>query len=151
MTIKHTLLLLILFMLSCGKKKTSQPSNFISIEGTWKLISATTIKEDSIIPSDLSNKSVIKIINASHFAFLNHDLNQGKDSLSFFASGGGKYKLKDNKYTEFLEYCNFRNWEGNIFEFTVEIHGDTLIQRGFEKVQDAGTDHEIIETYLRTN
>ncbi|MCH4553405.1 hypothetical protein [Aestuariibaculum lutulentum] len=151
MTTKHSLTVLLLIILSCGQEQNAKQPEPLPIVGTWKLISAITIKEDSTISSDLSNRSMIKIINASHFAFLNHDLNEGKDSLAFFASGGGKYNLENNKYTEYLEYCNFRNWEGNTFEFTVEVRGDTLIQSGIEKVDEADVDHKIIETYIRFN
>ncbi|WMI64936.1 hypothetical protein RBH94_12810 [Aestuariibaculum sp. YM273] len=149
MTTKHLLIVLLLIIVSCGQEQNPKQPEPLPIVGTWKLISATTIKEDSTIESDLSNKSMIKIINNSHFSFLNHDIHKGKDSLAFFASGGGKYKLTGHKYTEFLEYCNFRNWEDNTFEFTVEVRGDTLIQSGIEKVDEAGVDHKIIETYIR--
>jgi hypothetical protein len=70
---------------------------------------------------------MIKIINDSHFSFLNHDLNKGKDSLNTqFVAGGGRYDLEGDQYTEHLEYCSARvKWEGNDFKFTVTIQNDT--------------------------
>ena len=93
---------------------------------------------------------MIKIIGDSHFAFLNHDLNKGVDSsLAHFVSGGGKYTFNNNTYTEFLDYCNFREWEGHKFDFTIEFKGDTLIQSGIEKIEELEVDRKIIEKYLR--
>lgn len=95
------------------------------------------------------NTSFIKIINDTHFAFLQHDLDKGKDSVPVFVSGGGRYTLTDNMYTEHLEYCSDRNWEGNDFKFTIEIKNDTLIQSGVEQVETAGVNRVNIEKYIR--
>ena len=80
--------------------------------------------------------SMIKIINATHFSFLNHDLKKGTDSTAIFSAGGGRYTLSGDQYTEHLEYCSYREWEGNTFSFTLAIAGDTLIQQGVEKIED---------------
>lgn len=92
--------------------------------------------------------SFIKIINETHFAFLQHDLNKGKDS-AVFVSGGGRYTLRDSLYTEHLEYCSARDWEGNDFTFTVAIAGDTLLQSGVEKVVSSGVDRINVEKYVK--
>ncbi|MFC6100202.1 hypothetical protein [Olivibacter domesticus] len=92
---------------------------------------------------------MIKIINHSHFAFLRHDVNSPKDSSNRFDAGGGSYTLKGDIYTEHLDYYSNRNWEGNTFNFTVSISNDTLMQKGVEKVEQEGVDHEIIERYVR--
>ena len=93
---------------------------------------------------------MIKIINQTHFAFLNHDLNNGKDSATAaFTAGGGTYTLADSVYTEHLDYFVDRQWENNKFEFVVKIVNDTLIQKGIEKVEKLGVDHIIIEKYKR--
>ena len=93
--------------------------------------------------------SFIKILNDTHFAFLKHDLNKGKDSSAAFGSGGGRYALTDSLYTEHLEYCSDREWEGNDFTFTITIKNDTLIQSGIEKVDKAGVNRLNIEMYTR--
>ena len=123
----------------------------ISLEGTWKLLTGTIIEKGNTTTTDYTKaKSFIKIINASHFAFLMHDLNKGKDSASSeFSSGGGSYSLKGNKYTEHLEYCSAREWEGHDFTFTVIIKGDTLIQSGIEKIEAQGIDRINTEKYIR--
>jgi hypothetical protein len=130
------------------KEETSQPGT-APIVGTWKLITGTLIeKGDTTVTDYTKNTSFIKIINDTHFAFLQHDLTKGKDSAVFVA-GGGAYSLKDSVYTEHLEYCSAREWEGHDFSFTVNIKGDTLVQSGVEKVEAAGVNRVNIEKYVR--
>lgn len=121
------------------------------IVGTWELLTGTIIENgDTTITDYTKNARFIKIINDTHFTFLNHDLNKGADSTATFVAGGGKYALDKNKYKEKLEYCNYREWEGNDFEFEVKIHSDTLIQKGVERIEDLGVDRLNIEVYVRT-
>jgi hypothetical protein len=139
-------------IMSCARKtdrNISEPLP-INIEGTWQLIRGTLIENgDTTVTDYTRNISFIKIINNTHFAFLQHDLNKGKDSSAVFVSGGGRYSLTDSMYTEHLEYCSARNWEGNDFNFRVSIKADTLIQKGIEKVESAGVNRENIEIYIR--
>lgn len=133
--------------------KTESPVSLqhkLPLTGTWKLISGTIIENGKTTVTDYTtNLSFIKIINDSHFAFLKHDLTHGKDKTADFGSGGGSYTLKDSTYTEHLEYCNAREWEGNDFSFTVTIKKDTLIQSGIEKIEKAGVNRINIEKYYR--
>jgi hypothetical protein len=142
-----------LIITSCGSEQptSTATSTALPIEGTWKLLSGTLIEKGDTTVTDYTHKlSFIKIINASHFAFLNHDVNKGKDSATAsFGAGGGSYTLKDSSYTEHLEYCNDRQWEGNDFSFTVTIRNDTLVQTGVEKIESAGVNRLNIEKYVR--
>jgi hypothetical protein len=137
-------------IISCGEKQNKISQN-LPIEGTWQLISGTLIeKGDTVVTKYNTGKtSFIKIINDTHFAFIQHDLNKGKDSLAAFSSGAGRYSLKDSTYTEHLEYCSAREWEGNDFAFTIKIGNDTLIQSGVEKIESAGVNRINIERYVR--
>lgn len=137
------------FIFSCNPAQ--QPETKLTIEGTWKLQSGTLIEKGDTAVTDYTHGiSFIKIINADHFAFLSHDLDKGKDSLQdSYSSGGGKYDFKDSVYTEHLEYCSDRQWEGNDFEFTVTIRGDTLVQQGIEKIDSLGVNRMNIERYIR--
>ncbi len=120
------------------------------LQGTWKLLSGTVIeKGDTVVTNYTKNVSFIKIINDTHFAFLQHDLSKGKDSAAVFAAGGGTYSLKDNAYTEHLEYCSAREWESNNFDFTIDIKNDTLTQTGVEKVEGTSINRLNIEKYVR--
>lgn len=140
-------------LLSCSVSVHKDINTNTSLAGTWKLISGTTIeKGDTTTTYYDKNLSFIKIINRSHFAFLNHDVNKGKDSATAaYSSGGGRYTLQDSTYTEHLEYCSDRQWEGNDFTFTVKIKNDTLTQTGIEKVESAGVDRLNIEKYVKLN
>lgn len=124
--------------------------NHVPIVGTWQLVSATSTEKDSTVSTFNPKLKMIKIINATHFAFLSHDLNAGKDtSTAAYTAGGGTYTLKDSVYTEHLEYFIDRQWENNKFEFVVKIDNDTLIQKGVEKIEKLGIDHIIVEKYKR--
>ena len=130
---------------ACETKKAAAP-----IVGTWQLLTGTIIeRNDTTVTDYTKGKKFIKIINDTHFSFISHDLNQGKDSTAFYVSGGGTYTVKDSAYTENLEFCSDRTWENNSFHFTVAIHNDTLIQQGVEKIAGTPIDRLNIEKYIR--
>ena len=153
------LFLLLLVTSSCQDVQTTKnadgatsnsASTKLPLTGTWKLVKATLIeKGDTTITDYTRNISFIKIINDSHFAFLSHDLKKGKDSVASYSSGGGTYELRDSAYTEHLEYCTAREWEGHDFTFNVSVANDTLIQSGREKIESEGIDRINIEKYVR--
>ncbi|MEP6464919.1 MAG: hypothetical protein ABJB05_01380 [Parafilimonas sp.] len=135
----------LLLCFSCNT--TTQTS--LPVQGTWKLLTGTLIeKGDTTVTDYTKDKSFIKIINDTHFAFLMHNLNSGKDTAEFSA-GGGAYTLHGSAYTEHLEYCNDRQWEGNDFSFTITINNDTLTQTGVEKIDSIGVNRLNVEKYVR--
>ena len=136
-------------LLSCNEssESNSKTTTAIPIRGTWKLLTGMLIeKGDTTITDYTKDLSFIKIINDSHFSFLQHDTR--RDSTNFSA-GGGRYELKGNTYTEHLEYCSAKEWEGHDFTFTVTIANDTLIQTGVEKIEGQGIDRVNTEKYIR--
>ena len=137
-------------LISCGSQNKVGDSSTNQLMGTWKLLTGTLIeKKDTTVTDYTKNTSFIKIINDSHFAFLQHDLKKGKDTAAVFVAGGGAYTLKGNQYTEHLQYCSAREWEGNDFTFTISINNDTLTSKGVEKVQGTGIDRINIERYVK--
>ena len=149
---KIGLVLISTLLASCGPK--TQQENVretpLSVVGTWQLISGTTIENgDTTVTDYTKNLSFIKIINDTYFAFLKHNPDKEQASPADFGAGGGHYTLDDSTYTEQLEYCNDREWEGNRFTFTVTLRNDTLTQRGIEKVAQAGVNRVNIEQYVR--
>ena len=137
-------------LISCGSNNKVSDSSTNQLMGSWKLLTGTLIeKKDTTVTDYTKNTSFIKIINDSHFAFLQHDLKKGKDTAAVFVAGGGAYTLKGNQYTEHLQYCSAREWEGNDFTFTVNLKGDTLIQKGIEKVDSLGINRLNVERYIR--
>ncbi len=122
-----------------------------NLMGSYRLLESITVKGDDTIhlQVDTSKTEMIKIINATHFAFFNHDRKQGNDSTATFVSGGGTYLLEGDNYTENLDYCSYRPWEGKQFKFTLSLKGDTLIQRGMEELPELGVKQHITEKYIK--
>ena len=145
-TLTLTFLAAIALLSSCTQKQ--EPAN--PMIGTWQLLTHTEItKGVSAVTDYTKDLKMIKIINSSHFAFLIHSINTKKDSSNNFDAGGGAYTLAGDKYTEHLDYYKDKNWEGKSFDFTITFSGDTLIQKGLEKVEKENIDRTIIEKYLR--
>lgn len=143
----------VITFLSCNlAPDTEKKENESSVQGTWKLLTGTLITGKDTVVTDYTNgKSFIKIINQTHFSFIGHDLNKGNDSAAFYSSGGGKYELADSNYTEHLEYCNDRGWEGSDFHFTIAQREDTLIIQGIEKIDSLDINRINIEKYIKLN
>jgi Lipocalin-like domain len=153
--IKRTKYLLPFFLLfSCNSKQPAElPLTSLNpLIGTWKLISGSTIQGKDTTTTDYTKgKLFLKILNSTHFSFVGHDLNKGTDSLKFYTSGSGTYTLKDSAYTEHLQFCSDRGWEGNDFNFTVQISNDSLTQTGIEKIEKLNVNRLNIERYVRVN
>lgn len=148
MKYKFELVLMIFLLPSCNENRNSNVSN--SLEGTWQLISGTIIENGDTTFTDYTKvHRMIKVINKTHFSFLNHDLTKGKDSVALFVAGGGRYDLIGDQYTERLEYCSDRTWEGNDFQFAIKIENDTLTQSGLEKIEGTAVNRINIEKYVR--
>jgi len=145
------LLICPLLIMSCKQNTGTAGAGTLPLQGSWQLVTGITITgKDSTITDYTQKRSFIKIINNTHFAFLQHDLAGGKDSANAsFTAGGGKYQLSDSTYTEHLEYCSDRQWENHDFTFTISIRNDTLVQQGVEKVESAGVNRINIEKYVR--
>ncbi|HEY3403129.1 MAG TPA: hypothetical protein VGK59_07070 [Ohtaekwangia sp.] len=148
---------LILIVLASCKTETKQLTLKDELMGSWKLIYAVSIKKDTTIHNDPPGTTMIKILNDTHFAFMQHDVKQPGDTTTsaagrIFGAGGGTYDLEGSSYTEHLEYCSARGYEGHDFNFNIEIKGDTLIQTGIEKLKDIGVGDEnvqLVEKYIR--
>ncbi len=135
-------------LLSCGnnsnQRKTSE-----ELQGTWQLISGTIIEKGDTTTTHYTKNPMITVIIGTHFAFLNHDLFNGNDSTALFVAGGGRYDLNGDQYTEHLEYCSVRAWEGHDLRFTVKIQNDTLTQSGVEVIEETRVNRMNIEKYAR--
>jgi hypothetical protein len=153
MRIRTLFILSVVTLLSCEPPKENnkiQPKAQVPIVGTWKLVKGIVMdKKDTVVTDYTKAVSFIKIINNSHFAFLQHDLEKGKGKTASFAAGGGSYSLTDSVYKERLEYCSDRAWEANDFSFVVTVSNDTLVQKGVEKIEKEGIDRVNIEKYVR--
>lgn len=148
---KNTILLLVIFFsfCSCSENKKIEspiePDQKNTIEGSWKLVYAHIEENDSIQVKDLDKTDFIKIINANHFAFFNQD----KGSSENFVAGGGTYTYNGKDYIETLDFIGAVDYRGHVFPFKAEVKGDSLIQQGREKIEEADLDRYILEKYIR--
>jgi hypothetical protein len=136
-------------------KQDSKQEPTAKLQGSWRLVAAERFEKDSAVSTLVPGTEMIKILNGSHFAFLNHSTGV-KDTAAArnrsFSAGGGTYTLDGQKYTEHLTYCSYFPYEGKDFHFTLEFRGDTLIQSGEEPLKDLGIGPENIrlrEVYVR--
>jgi hypothetical protein len=138
---------------SCNNNQATSSSpkeQRLPIEGTWQLLQGTLAEKGKATITDYTkDQKFIKVINGDHFAFMNHDLTKGKQAKPMYSSGGGRYTLNGDKYTEYLDYCNEREWENNKFDFTITIKNDTLTQKGIEKIDSLGVNRVNVEKYVR--
>ena len=138
------------FIFSCNAKTKSDDQPSIKLNGTWQLITGTTItKGVSVVTDYTKGEKFLKIINGTYFAFLKHNLGAKKDASNHFDAGGGRYTLVGDQYTEYLDFYSDKNWEGKSFKFTVKIQNDTLTQSGLEKVEKENINRTIIEKYVK--
>lgn len=145
----YVFLLPAVWLCSCKPVPPSTEKPGIPIQGTWKLLSSSTVENGKTTLTDFTkDQRMIKIINATHFSFLRHDVKVNKEGKNNFDAGGGRYTLRGEDYTEHLDYYGDPNWEGKTFHFKLKIHQDTLIQTGVEKVEEAGINRTITEKYL---
>ncbi|MBD1392566.1 lipocalin-like domain-containing protein [Mucilaginibacter glaciei] len=133
------------------KEETVKEAPLAPIQGTWQLVSAISVtKGDSVVtyPVKGVKEEMIKMLNGDHFAFLRHNV-KGSSGKRSYDSGGGTYTLEGDNYKENLQYYSNSAWEGQSFNFKVTFKGDTLVQKGIEKIDSLKINHEIIETYIR--
>ncbi|MBY0245370.1 MAG: hypothetical protein K2Q03_07965 [Sphingobacteriaceae bacterium] len=141
---KLAYLLPLVSLIACNEKPRT------AVEGTWKLLSATTIKnKNEVSVEKFEGQEMIKIINNSHFSFIRHDLENGKGKNPVFSAGAGTYKIDGKKYSEHLTFCNYREVEGMTVNFDIEINKDTLTMTGLEEKKEIGLSQTIIEKYIR--
>ena len=133
-------IVLVWALVSCKK----QPN---SIVGTWKMVYADMIENDSLKIKNLEDTQFIKIINDTHFAFFNQ---QNSGHINFYG-GGGIYELNGNNYEETLNFTSVEAIKNHTFPFKVYIKGDSLIQTGLEEIKAAGIHRTITEKYIRIN
>jgi hypothetical protein len=134
-----------LTIIACQPQTTEIKNIPSPIIGTWQLVYGEVKQDDSVTVNDLSKTEFIKIINETHFAFLN----QNKADNEGFYAGAGTYTLTGNDYVEKLDYIRTAEYRGHTFPFTVEFKGDSLIQYGLEEIKEDNIKRYIIEKYIR--
>lgn len=141
---KNVCMAFVLASLLSGCADTTAPTQN-KIVGTWELVYAETIENEVLEIKDLNTTRFIKIINDSHFSFVN----QGENSSDEFYGGAGTYTLNGDDYVETLQFTSLEAFRNHKFPFKVEFKGDTLIQTGIEEIKAAGIKRTITEKYIK--
>ncbi|MEQ9231962.1 MAG: DUF4488 domain-containing protein [Cyclobacteriaceae bacterium] len=87
------------------------------LTGIWKMTGVTL--EGKKINLGLNHpRREIKILSGTRFQWIDYD----KNSRTFTASGGGTYELKNNVYTEHIEFLtNEPEWIGSSISFQFKV------------------------------
>ncbi|MBU2951816.1 hypothetical protein KO493_14040 [Tamlana agarivorans] len=137
---KSILIISALASFNCNNRTTAN-----CINGTWKMVYAEIVENDTTKIKDLRNVEFIKIINDSHFAFFNQSINND----AHYYSGAGTYTKEGETYEEVLSYTSAKAIKNHKFSFQIKLKGDTLIQTGQELIKEAGISRIITEKYIK--
>ncbi len=118
------------------EKMPEEEDNTGELIGTWELISYRE-EDDSIRLEPPNFFGYIKHITPTHFNWIFFN----KEDDEVFAEGGGKYSLKGDTYTEFIEYRYPRGDRegvvvphvGTVLPFTKKIEDDLWYHTGYVK------------------
>jgi hypothetical protein len=101
---------------------------------------------DTTMTYDISIFRELKIITASHFAFVM----QSADGTEFIGAGGGRYTYEDNTYTEIFEFSSFLETLpiGNSIKFSARFEGDKFYQTGMAK-DTSGVEYRMENIFRR--
>ncbi|MEX1140133.1 MAG: hypothetical protein WEF53_12375 [Bacteroidota bacterium] len=114
-------LIMSMVIVACTPQKTSP------VQGAWKMVSATFVRNDSLIV-DFPGKwtgSNIKMWSKEHVVFVGRFKS---DTTLFDIYGGGRYELQGNRYEEIVQYHGVASAVGDTFKMLLEITNDTLAQ-----------------------
>src|SRR5206468_6525929 len=89
------------------------------LDGTWELVSGQPLPEGT---------RDIKMLAGGHFMFAAYDTRTGKPLYS----AGGRYAVEEESYIEHMDFASDKlaDLVGRKQIFTVEVDGNTFIQRG---------------------
>lgn len=134
------------------------------IIGIWELTSANIIINNEKISTFSNSRKMIKIFTETHFSFFSKDINRTNfkgyeptveeklKAYETFDSGAGTYTIKNDLYSESIEYCSHPNYENKTIDFKITIDNNKLIQEGNYPLVTLGlgdSDGYLIETYKR--
>ncbi|HZP59083.1 MAG TPA: hypothetical protein VFB27_02080, partial [Opitutaceae bacterium] len=105
--------------LPAQSQTTDRQTKNSPLDGTWELLSGQPLPQGA---------RDIKIIAGGHVIFVAYDSATGKPLYT----GGGTFTLKENSYTEHLDFASERISAliGKDQPFTIKMDGDTFTQTG---------------------
>ncbi len=143
---KSTIIIFLAFtIIGCTNSNEATQKPEKGIVGTWKLVYGEVKENDSLTVRDVSKSDFIKIINETHFSFLSQTYQK---PITFYGAGG-TYTLKGSIYTEKLTHCDWDDYRGKNFPFTVKITKDSLIQYGVEEIKEKNIKRYVVEKYIK--
>lgn len=86
------------------------------LEGAWEMVSATYTLADSTYDPGFTQT---KILTAEHFSF-------GRQTDTGALSGGGRYSLDGETYTETIDYHYNASHVGKTLSFEARLEGDSI-------------------------
>lgn len=96
-----------------------------SLEGAWQRIRFNFVYPDTTVTGEEGNPPSIKILTPTHFAF-GRQTEEGEDVFS----GGGRYSLDEDQYTEHIEYHSDIGLVGESIPFDYRLEGDLWYHSG---------------------
>ena len=125
-TISIALLAIALLTVSAGTAGKPKKS-LVSMQGTWELVSYKYGSSASGFTDVRDNIRRLKVINETHFIWVQFDTLSGRIG----SSAGGSYTLKGNEYSEYLEYgLAMDSYIKQYHNYTVKVEGDLQFLSG---------------------
>jgi hypothetical protein len=125
-SISAAVLLIAILILSAGTTLNTK-KNDVSVQGTWQLVSTKygpTASGFTDFPESLRR---IKVINESHFIWVQYDTLSRRVS----SSAGGSYSITGNTYTESLDFgLAMDSYLKKNHTYTVKVEGDIFFLSG---------------------
>ncbi len=132
--------------LGCAHKNPIRTSNITEQDnpliGTWVLVSSNnTSPEGEYYILDQSNTRQMKILNPTHFMFIQENIETG--DKEFVSAAGGRYEVDGNTYVEALDYASWENYKDSNAVFTWKMEDGKWYHKGV--LNSPNGDHFFIE------
>ena len=117
----------IVLLATCTSKDTAEVSKKESnkLEGAWEIVYSKYTSTDTTIERTQIENPSTKILTSTHFAF-GWQSDDGKEVWS----GGGRYTLDGDTYTEIIEYHSAPELVGKSISFNCRLEGDKWYNSG---------------------
>lgn len=113
----------------CSKRTTSSLSDTNPLIGTWVLVSSNNTSADGEYEIlDRSNTRQMKILNPTHFMFIQEHIGSGEKE--FTSAAGGTYEIDGNTYVENLDYASWEDYKDSNAVFTWRLEDGKWYHKG---------------------
>lgn len=96
------------------------------LAGVWRI--SARKQEGMLVEIQSDSRKTFKVLSGTRFQWAAYDI----DSKTFFGTGGGVFEIKDDKYTEKIEFFSRDDSKiGSILEFDFELKENKWHHSGF--------------------